>query len=71
MKIKDLIEKLAEYPEDYDIILSKDEEGNGYISLYCIEEGYFEGEDFYHIEDLKSEFDGLIPPKCNCITLFP
>jgi hypothetical protein len=39
MKVSELIEILKEYNQDAEVILSKDPEGNGYSSLYSIDEG--------------------------------
>lgn len=44
MKIKELIEKLYEFPQDYEVILSKDSEGNSYSPLVEIVDGVYEEE---------------------------
>jgi len=39
MKVSELIEALKGYNQDAEVILSRDEEGNGYKTLYSIDEG--------------------------------
>ena len=44
MKVKDLIALLKEYDENADVLLQKDDEGNGYRSLNGAEEdSYYSG----------------------------
>jgi len=43
MKVGQLIRDLKQFPPDVDVILSRDEEGNGFRELYQIE--------IYHAED--------------------
>jgi hypothetical protein len=70
IKIKELMKILSKYPSDYEIILSKDEEGNAYNPLYSIEEGYFENSEFHSKDHFDEEFDNE-DYECNCVTLFP
>lgn len=37
MTVRDLIKNLKRFPQDADVLLSRDEEGNGFRSLYQIE----------------------------------
>jgi hypothetical protein len=63
MKAKELIDALSLYPEDTEIYMSRDDEGNGYMPVYelattrgivCIWPGW------PHYDDL-SEIDGYVP----------
>ncbi|MCP4761744.1 MAG: hypothetical protein GY870_08180 [archaeon] len=55
MKVKELKELLNDFPDDYDIILQKDSEGNGYSPLSCGEEAMYIPETTWHGEvyDIK------------------
>jgi hypothetical protein len=57
MNIKELIEMLNEYPEDTQIILASDPEGNGYGKLSAHDVGKIAKEELakYHIDDYCSD----------------
>lgn len=41
MTKKELIEAIADYPDDAQIIIQKDGEGNSYSPMYCADIGYY------------------------------
>lgn len=45
MKVSELIEKLKEFPQDLDVLCSKDSEGNGFSSVEVIDKYLFKKED--------------------------
>ena len=55
MTVKVLIKKLQKFNPDYDVILQKDSEGNGYSPLTDeIEEGYYEPETAWYGERVET-----------------
>ena len=50
MKAEELAKKLMEHP-DYDVMVSQDEEGNGFNTLAVVELGKYDGDDVYGIDD--------------------
>ncbi len=79
MKVKELIELLStEFPED-EVVISIDEEGNGFSAINCISRSVFDGEYIYlreltpeletqgfTEEDMYTGEDGK-----NCVVLWP
>jgi hypothetical protein len=47
MTISEFIKELQQYPQDYEVILSKDSEGNSYSPLVEIVDGVYEEESTY------------------------
>ena len=74
MKVKELRGWLANIPDDYDVILSSDAEGNKYspLSSYefgkCFDISSWEKEVWFK-ENWEEEYDDEF--KSNCICLFP
>jgi hypothetical protein len=61
MTVGELIEKLSQYPDDMPVILSIDEEGNGFNPIYVVEESmWFSswGEEQIYPLDKYIGFDG-------------
>lgn len=56
MNVGQLKAELAEYPDDMQIILSQDEEGNGFSPLYDVAESMWAGE--YDQTYVPDEFIG-------------
>jgi hypothetical protein len=56
MKVSELIEALKQLPQDAEVIMSQDAEGNGYSPLYCLDEGTIRPEEVgqYNIESFYS-----------------
>lgn len=48
MKVKDLIEQLQKMPNDADIIVSIDEEGNGFTEVMSAVECLYDPDDVYY-----------------------
>lgn len=80
MKVKELIELLNSMPQDHDVVLSKDEEGNGFSICDGHSTGVFDpnGTDwdsFDSRENWTQEFQGGDRedpyPGDNCIVLWP
>lgn len=74
MKVKDLKEKLKNLPEDLEVILASDAEGNEFIPLADLEEVRYEAENNYYgyvvdEEDWDEEIDGQF--KTNAVALWP
>lgn len=57
MNIKQLIEKLKEYPENMQVKVAQDPEGNGFSSLEDIEQSYFREDwnEIFNMEDLLEQ----------------
>lgn len=77
MKIKDMIAELLKLDQELEIVMSKDEEGNGYSPLpenfYSI--GYYQPEntwsgEFYTQQDIDDEF-GDVSKSVKAIAIFP
>lgn len=66
MKVSDFIKKLEKMPQNYYVIVSKDEEGNGFNLFRDISVGYFDAEE-YEFTDCEEDKNGLD----NAICLWP
>lgn len=69
MKVQELIEMLQKYPKDFDIIIQKDSEGNGYSPLVGAETAVYEAESTWsgqvlHPDDVEDQEE-------NCVVLWP
>lgn len=53
MKAKELAAKLMEHPE-LDVVLSQDEEGNGYKPLAATDVAKFDAGEVYSLEDMHA-----------------
>ena len=62
MKVKDLIEFLEFLPGEMDVILQKDEEGNGYERLYTAYTGYSDG--VFGAEGVVYDIDSTAEDNC-------
>ena len=69
MTIKQLKQELEKYPEDADIIMSKDAEGNDYRFLYLVVLDKYTGKS----SDFKFEYgkEELLKNGKDCAILFP
>lgn len=77
MQIKELIENLKKYPEDAEVILSSDEEGNQFGELWHLElaawqpkqreiaDGYYKNETTKAVSVLNPQTDRI------CVILYP
>lgn len=61
MNVKELIQLLEECDPSAEVVLAKDEEGNGYCLLESVEEGFFneKTEEFFTEEEFFDESDTL------------
>ena len=41
MKVKDLKNLLAVYPDDFDVVLARDAEGNTFSPIFCVDSGFY------------------------------
>lgn len=62
MTVGELRKNLESLPDDTEIILQKDSEGNGYSPMYCCEEGWYVPEstysgEFYSASRVAEEHD--------------
>lgn len=57
MKVSELIEELKQLPQDAEVIMSQDAEGNGYSPWYGIGQGTVPKEEVgnYHIESFYND----------------
>lgn len=65
MRVRELIEALSEYPEDMEVIMSSDGEGNKY-RLVCSYESSWANVDRgpYGVEDVEVHNNEPCPPDC-------
>lgn len=69
MLVIELIEKLIKLPQDVEVVLQKDYEGNGYHKAYCTELAYDDEDNNYPSVNNKEELediygvDGDVPAK--------
>lgn len=73
MSIKDLKELLNEFPDDWDVVLSIDEEGNGFHKMSGYNLCRIDPADGYYIEPQFEDEDEkeLTKDKANAIVLWP
>ena len=73
MTIKELLKELEGLPEDFQVFIAKDGEGNSYSSLYTISDEEYIPESSYTIElrDAQECIEEDIPWNANCIVLWP
>ena len=75
MTIKELIKQLESYPDYYEVIVSKDSEGNGFSPLASIYEGLYIPETSWSGEFLyKDESDineDSLCPSSPCVLIIP
>jgi hypothetical protein len=45
MKVRELIEWLRQYPEDFDVVIASDEEGNDFHPAYELTHGHYDERD--------------------------
>lgn len=69
MKVKKLIELLKTYPENFQVILAKDGEGNGFSPLSDDSEGIYEAECTWSGHLLHPDDAG--GKKSNSVVLWP
>lgn len=55
MKKSELIQYLQEEPEDYELFITPDEEGNSYAPLYGFEIMLKKGDTFYGIQEVTED----------------
>jgi len=75
MKISELKDLLEEYPDDYEVVLSKDSEGNDYSPLGELEEMLYVPDttysgDVYTLKEHNEEFDNDCA-QLNAVVLWP
>lgn len=75
IKVRELIEILKEMPQEQDVVLQRDAEGNGYEFLRCFEDNLMFDEDNAEVtnkedyDENKYEDDPEFQP--NCVVLSP
>ena len=82
MNIKELKEKIQDLPDDMEVILSSDEEGNSYLPLRVVDDNcVFEKNDGYFVSldfsaknngfDSEEEYDEFKKKNPRVLTLYP
>lgn len=51
MNVKELKKALSKYPDDIQVVLSTDEEGNGFSEIYNVAESMWFGDEIYVMEE--------------------
>ena len=70
MKVKDLIGMLEKFNPNYQVILQKDSEGNGYSPVAGAEDAHYVAEASYYGEVYSDEDD--IPDNAKpCVVIWP
>lgn len=69
MKVKDLIYQLLEYPMDFELLVSKDQEGNGFNKLETIQPEMIDDDGDILCEDTCINED--IPYVLNAVVIWP
>jgi hypothetical protein len=59
MKVHELIEQLSKHPQDAEVILSSDPEGNSYDTVYEVDAAYYdpEGQEIWPVHEDEIEED--------------
>jgi len=73
MKVKELIKLLEEQPQDHDVVMASDSEGNSYNYFDGFNIGYFnkEHKEFWWQDDWEESNPGDAYPNDNCIVFYP
>lgn len=84
MTVGELKTLLSGFPDDYHVVLAKDEEGNGFSPLAASDPAYYEAETTWHgdasfvvgdafgLDDKDPEYNNELPVEsANCVVLWP
>lgn len=78
MKIRDLVEELKRYPQDWDVVLASDEEGNDFHLSYDASAGWYDEEERgFSSQILSIELDAneiyrdRTTDECNSLCIWP